>query len=150
MNIIDLINKVVTVLTTDETLKAWASAHLAGQTYRVFVGVDDMNPPTPDQYPLLAVTELRTTGESQKGRTSHEIDLAAGVNDDTMVTDDDAGSVVQQGLLLAEQFREQARDALLRSHFGKISISGETGQVSVFPLFVSGMTLTIETINTNI
>ena len=149
MGTVDLINKLLAVFITDEQLLAWATVNLPGGKFNTYIGIDDQNPPRPEQYPLIAVTEIRASGEALKGRTKHEVDIACGVNKETITEDVEKNSHVQEGLLLAESFREQVRDAMFRSYPGKVSISGDAGQVSFFPLFVSGMTLTVETINTN-
>jgi len=143
----DLINKIISATAGNPDLTDWAESNL-GEAFSMFIGVDANNPPGEEYYPLLAVTEIRISGGGAGPRITYEIDMAAGVKNDTIDHDTDNQVYEYKGLAQADAFRAQAFSALYAANFGKISIKdGAVGQSAAHPLHISGMTVQIEYIN---
>ena len=143
----DLINKIISATAGNPDLTEWAEANL-GELFTLFVGVDENNPPAAEHYPLIAITEIRISGGGSGPRITYEIDMAAGIKNETI--DHDEGNRVYEykGLAQVDAFRAQAFSALHAANFGKISIKdGAVGQSAAHPLYISGMTVQIEYIN---
>lgn len=143
----DFINKLISATAGNPDLAAWAEANL-GESFTLFVGVDENNPPASEHYPLLAITEIRTAGGGAGPRLTYEVDMAAGVRNETVSHDADLSVYEYKGLAQADAFRARAFAALFAANFGKISVKdGAVGQSAAHPLYVSGMTVQIEYIN---
>ena len=145
-NTLDIIDAIKTVWQTDEDINNFCAEYY-GIRPSVFIGMDDNNPPSRDFYPLVAALEFRIRGGGSSGRYIYDIVMGCGVNDDNIATDAPNRTYTYQGVLRSEQLRSLAFAALVKNNFGKITVKGDTGQASVFPLFISGMTVEIETIN---
>jgi hypothetical protein len=143
----ELINKFISATAGNPDLTEWAETNL-GEPFTLFVGIDENNPPEAEHYPLLAVTEIRIAGGGASPRVTYEVDLAAGIKNETLSHDAANRTYTYEGILQADAFRARAFSALFAANFGKISIKdGAVGQSAVHPLYISGMTVSIEYIN---
>jgi hypothetical protein len=143
----DLINKLIAATAGNPDLVSWSETNL-GERFTLFVGVDENNPPKAEHYPLIAITEIRITGGGTGQRVTYEIDMAAGIEDETVDYLEDKQAYIYRGIGRVDAFRARAFSALYLSNFGKISIKeGAAGQSAFHPLYISFMTVTIEYIN---
>lgn len=143
----DLINKLVAATAGNPDLVEWAEANL-GSGFNTFVGIDPNNPPGRQHYPLVAISEIRVTDGGSGPRVTYEVDIAAGIADDTVDHDESKDVYTYKGMTRVDEFRARVFSALFAANFGKIKIKdGAAGQSASHPLYVSGMTVVIEYIN---
>lgn len=143
----ELINKLIAATAGNPELTDWAAANL-GAPFTLFVGVDENNPPAAENYPLIAITEIRISGGGSGPRVTYEVDMAAGLKDATISHDAGNHVYTYQGMTKVDEFRAKVFSALYLANFGKISIKdGAVGQSAAHPLYISGMTVEIEYIN---
>jgi hypothetical protein len=146
MNTLSLIAKLKDIFTTDSIFLAWCTENIGGQA-TLYIGVDDANPPGREDYPVIGITEITTKGESTHGQSDFAVEMGFGVASETITDEAEIKCRTYAGKILAESFRSAGLAALKRAALGKMTVEG-TGQVDYHPLYVSGMQLTISTINT--
>jgi len=115
----------------------------------IYVGVDEADPPPADSYPLVAVYDfLIAGGGTSASHITYDISMACGVMNRSVQRDDGAKTIFYTGLIEAELLRDLVFSALRTGHFGKLTMKdGNSGQAMAYPLFVSGMVVSIETPN---
>ena len=142
----DVIEQIKTAWQTDADILAWCSENYDKRP-SIFIGMDDNNTPADGFYPIIAALEFKIRGGGSAVRNVFEVVVGCGVLDPEKTTDAENATYTYQGAIKAEVLRHLAFAALVKNNFGKITVKGETGQSSVYPKFVSGMTVEIETIN---
>lgn len=143
-----IINDLIGATAGNPDLIEWAENNL-GYRFFLFVGVDPNNPPGGAYYPLIAITEIRISGGGAGPRINYEIDMAVGLKNESVSFDEGNKTYIYEGLAQVDAFRARVFSALYLAPFGKISIKeGAVGQSAVHPLYISGMTMEIEYINT--
>jgi len=80
MNFGDMLTTLRDALATDTALTSWANTTYSN-SQTVFLGVDDRNPPTDDEYPALHIYPLSRSGELCPGGDRMTIGIAIGVYD---------------------------------------------------------------------
>lgn len=138
----ELLTQIAAALASDSALDAWCDINLPSPP-GVWIGINSLNPPRQSAYPLIAITDIRTTGEALRGEVTHAVDIACGVVSESIEI---SGTITTHaGMILAEKFRAEVKAALLRSRIGKITIHGDAGQIEAHPIYISGMTTEIIT-----
>jgi len=152
MTVFSDVSSVITAIRTawqnDADILSFCQENYGSKPF-IFIGMDEQNPPQENYYPIIAALEFRTRGGGSSGRTIYEIEIGCGVLNKNIETDETNRTFIYTGVFRAEKLRTLAFDALVKNNFGKITVKGDTGQASNFPMFISGMTVSIEVINSN-
>lgn len=142
-----ILTKVAEALRNDETLNAWCSSNLGGLP-NIMIGVDEYNPPDKDKYPIIALTDIETSGEGMgSSKVTYTIPISCGVMCDEVTSSDRIETY--KGLPLVEEFRVQVAGALLRSVRtikAKVTIAANAMSITAHPLYVSTMAADFETL----
>ncbi len=121
-------------LANDAELAAWCVAQF-GRPPVVMLGLDDKNPPTEDQYPLVVILGVDQSRGDSRREVEWRLHLGTGVVNPAVT--ESGASRTYTGLLQAEMLREKAEDALYRAKLINIESTGESASESYYPLFVS-------------
>lgn len=108
-----------------------------------YLGIDENAPPNELNYPLIALTGIFRNGRIDD-RSQWNVDMTAGVVNETITADDYKKTTVLQGMLEAEQLITLAVEAVQTEYIVKLSSEGEHSQISYYPLYVSYTTLSLE------
>lgn len=149
-----LIGFVAQSVATDVDLCAWCTGQF-GRPPMVYVDIDDANPPAQDDYPVVAIHGVSRNGSLGRNGWSIDLDLACGLVNQSM----DRASVASGAMIVTYAGMPQAARMMelvelavvraLRGSYPQISVTGENGQVSEYPLFAAFSTLTIEQMPTS-
>ena len=143
----ELVEMIKTALSTDEALTAWCQQTF-GKSHKVCIDVDEKKPPNPESdYPVIAITAIRhRRGESSR-EIAWEVELGVGVLQREIVID--GNCITMTGFIQAETLRELAEDAIYKTVPINNNSNGESGSISIYPLFISGSVLPLKTIRTS-
>jgi hypothetical protein len=136
-------------IAADAALGAWCTAQF-GRLPSVWLDVDAQNPPTTDDYPVVALHGLNRAASLGANRWTIELWVGCGLlNSDVTRAADSSGStlVTYPGMAQAARLAELVELALaraLRGLFPAIDLAGENGQVSEYPLFAAFTRITAE------
>lgn len=126
---------------TDQAIAAWCQQKY-GRQHKVYVGIDEENPPAEADYPLVAIMPAgHKWGIKSRTETARVI-LLCGVVQKAV---DAAGNVVElRGVSEVEMFRRMVEERLYKA--GLLVADSETESLSgyFFPVFTSGVEVTIE------
>ena len=131
-------------LSADAQLAAWCQQQFS-RGPAVYAGIDESSPPAQEDYPLIAIVDLRTTAGAAANRRGFEMDIGFCLVNDTV----SAGGLVKtyDGLLQVETFRELGEMALLRAFKSPHArFTGASEKLSLYPVFVSFTTFALEEI----
>ena len=107
----------------------------------IFIGLDLDELPGAGDFPVMILQGLSEIKENARAK-EFACDIAVGVVNDEVRT---VGRVRElMGFSQVERFRALAEEAIIKAHLGRVGFTGETEQVSLFPMFVSMSTVTIE------
>lgn len=148
MDAITLASQIQHAIAVDANVLAYCNSEFSARPH-IFVGVDDENPPDKTKYPVVALFDFFVSGGgASNSNIVYEMSVGCGVINDAIEYDADLKTTLYRGLVQAETLRSTVFAALKTARLGKITIKdGAVGQVMVFPMFVAGMTVAIETIN---
>lgn len=142
-----ILNQIAEALINDETLNIWCAEKL-GALPNILVGIDEMNPPDRDRYPIIALTDIETSGEGMgSSKVIYTIPISCGVMCDEITSSDRIETY--KGLPLVEEFRVQVAGALMRSIRtikAKVTIAANAMSITAHPLYVSTMAADFETL----
>ena len=131
-------------LAADADLLAWCREQFSRDP-AVYAGVDETNPPAQDDYPLIAIVDLRTTAGAAANRRTFEMDIGFGLVNETVTAS--GLSTTYEGMLQAETFRELGELALLRAFKSPHArFTGEAEKLNLYPVFVSFTTFAMDEI----
>ena len=111
------------------------------------IGIDELNPPDRNKYPLIALSDIETLGEGMgSSRITYTIPVSCGVVCDEVTSLDRIE--IYKGLPLVEEFRVQVTEALQRN-FKKIkavvTVDANAMSITAHPLYVSTMAVDFKT-----
>lgn len=143
ISLMDVVDKVVTALSTNAALIAWADATY-DKTITILVGLDERNRPGPETCPLILVRpESQSLGQGA-AEMQHRVQIDWAVYDDATTT---SGTVTEYtGVRRIDEMGRLVWDAL------KAGVSDEVAMdrseyvletVERFPMLLGGMDITI-------
>ena len=134
-------------LRDDSGLNTWCASNLGGLPH-IMIGIDELNPPDRDRYPLIALTDIETSGEGMgSNRITYTVPISCGVMCDEITSENRVETF--RGLILVEEFRLQVAEALLRSVpkiKAKVTVDSNAMSITAHPLYVSTMAADFETL----
>ncbi len=136
----ELLTAIRDALAADEALNAWCKAQF-GTGATVFLGIDDASPPTPDDYPVVAVMGA-DQARGQAG-LEHEWNVEIGVGVENSKIDISGDKITRTGLLQAEKLRELAEDAVYRARILPMETRSESFSEYRHPVYQSFSVFTI-------
>ena len=142
-----ILEKIAEALRDDSILDAWCASNL-GTLPNILIGIDELNPPDRSEYPLIALSDIETSGEGMgSNRITYTIPVSCGVMCDEITVSDRVKTF--RGLILVEEFRLQVAEALLRN-VKKIqaitTIDANAMSITAHPLYVSTMAADFKTL----
>ncbi len=141
MNTAELLETIRDVLANDPAANEWCMLEF-GKPPVVFLEIDKANPPQAEDYPLIAILGVRQSRGDRRGEIEWEVDMGVGVLQEDITV---SGSTrTFKGMLQAETLRELAENALYRARISSLESSGESMSDSVYPIFVSFTTVTVQ------
>jgi len=143
-----LLKSIAEAVAGDESVTAWC-ADRYGKSQTVYVYVDEENPPSESDYPVVAVISADAERGDAKAETVYEIDVGCGVISEEKEESalPGGGRIVEyKGFTEAEEFRTEVENALFRAKILPLDATARSSVVGVFPLFVSYMTLRFKTL----
>ncbi len=145
MNTSELLIKIRDVLMDDPDVSAFCNDNFLKHPC-VMLGVDDNSLPEESDYPVIAIAGIRTVRGNAQNIKTWDVDLACGVVQEEIFESGGPGTQTKTltGVLQAEELRELAEAAVINAGFAKISITGESGGTSFYPLFMSYTTVTVK------
>lgn len=142
-----ILNKIAEALRDDEALNSWCGSNL-GALPNIMIGIDELNPPDRDKYPIIALSDIETLGEGMgSSRITYTIPISCGVMCDVIETSDRIE--IYKGMPLVEEFRFQVASALLRNarkYKSKVNVDANAMSITAHPLYVSTMAAEFEII----
>ena len=100
-----ILEKIAEALRDDSILDAWCASNL-GTLPNILIGIDELNPPDRSEYPLIALSDIETSGEGMgSNRITYTIPVSCGVMCDEITISDRVKTF--RGLILVEEFRLQ-------------------------------------------
>jgi len=149
MNFGDMLTTLRDALATDTALIDWASITY-NTVHTVFLGVDDRNPPTDDEYPALHIYPLSRSGELCPGGDRMTIGIAIGVydiNSYTTVANWQANTKTLPGIAALEEGISLIKDVIMATTTGEnfvntLEITYET--VDFYPYFLAEIIVTYD------
>ena len=142
-----ILEKIAEALRDDSILDAWCASNL-GTLPNILIGIDELNPPDRSEYPLIALSDIETSGEGMgSNMITYTIPVSCGVMCDEITVSDRVKTF--RGLILVEEFRLQVAEALLRN-VKKIqaitTIDANAMSITAHPLYVSTMAADFKTL----
>lgn len=115
---------------------------------RVFVGIDEDNPPKQEDYPVIIIFSVNRAerGESSKF-VVYEAVIGVGVVNESCVVDGKKTTYI--GMAEAERLRELVEAALFGKVAHKTDVQGQTSSEIIFPLFRSDTVIKLSFIQTS-
>ena len=143
----ELLESIRAAWVADAALGAWCLEKF-GREHSVRIGIDDDNPPNPDEeYPIIAVTDIRQVRGDSVKMMSWELEFGVGILQTDI--DDYLRGKTMTGFVQAEQFREMAENTLYKAKIADVSANSSSGSLSRYPLFVSGSVIPIKILKPN-
>ena len=115
----------------DADLSAWANAEF-NTPAEVHLGMRLDEPIATDDYPVVVIDSIRRNFAE---RDIYVVTFGCGVVNEEI--EETGHKRTFTGLLQAEDMREIVCDALIKGRFAKIEFSGNTGQMNLYPIFIS-------------
>lgn len=143
ISLMDIVDKISTVLAADTALTAWAGDKYDA-TVTILVGMDERNRPGPDLCPLILIRPDRQDLGQSVTQMQHRLQIDWAVHDDTVTT---TGTVTEYtGVRRVDEMGRLIWDALCSGISGHVAMDQaeyvlET--VERFPLLLGGMDITI-------
>ncbi|MBU0994116.1 MAG: hypothetical protein KJ737_16620 [Proteobacteria bacterium] len=137
----DLLKEIANSIAGDKTLQDWCKT-VFDKKPTCYLGIDEENPPDPDGYPVIAIVGVTQIRSDLTRELSWDIELGIGVIDKTTTDEDQIKTY--NGFLLAEDLREYTENAILRSRFARVTLTGEASSISYHPLYVSYSTINVK------
>ena len=142
-----ILEKIAEALSDDSILNDWCISNLGTQP-NIQIGIDEFNPPDRDEYPLIALSDIETSGEGMgSSKVTYTIPVSCGVMCDEIQI---SGRIkTYKGLILVEEFRLQVADALVRNipkYKAKVTVDANAMSITAHPLYVSTMAADFETL----
>ena len=143
ISLMDIVDKIVTVLAADAALTAWADAKY-DKTVTILVGMDERNRPGPDACPLILIRPERQDLSQSAAEQSHRVQVDWAVFDDTVTT---TGTVTEYtGVRRVDEMGRLIWAALqsgISSHVIMDQSEYVLETIEKFPLLLGGMDITI-------
>lgn len=128
-------------LEQDEQLNTWCQTEL-GKLPFIMSGYDPIKPPGAGHYPLIILFDIVSDKEAlRETHITRQVAVSCGVENRNITKT--GRRIKYDGMIQAESFREQISRAILKKFLGKIEIR-PLGTESVYPLFASGMNISIK------
>lgn len=107
----------------------------------LLIGLDLDDLPGAEDFPVLVLQGVSEIKENARA-VEFACDIAVGIVNGEIRQ---AGKVKElMGFRQVEAFRALAEEAIIKARLGRVGFKGETEQASLFPMFVSMSTVTIE------
>lgn len=146
MNTVRLLETMRDVLAADPAIAEWCMLEF-GKPPMVFLEIDQANPPQAEDYPLIAILGVRQMRGDRLDKMEWEVDVGVGVIQPEVII---SGSTrTFKGMLQAETLREHAENALYQARVSSLGSSGESMSDSMFPIFMSFTTVTVQAMKSN-
>lgn len=91
-------------IAADSATKTWCTTNYT-RNHKVYVGLDQENPPEDDAYPIVSVYPLSKSAGNDVERKSHQFGVMLGVYDTSLATVDKTNVVEYNGVQRIEAFR---------------------------------------------
>jgi hypothetical protein len=127
---------------TDQAIAAWCQQKY-GRQHKVYVGIDEENPPAEADYPLIAVIPAGHKWGLKSRLEETRLIIVCGIVQEAVAN---SGNVVElAGISEVETFRRMVEERLLKAGLLMVDSEAESLSGYFFPIFTSGVEVTIET-----
>ena len=131
-------------LAADQQLQHWCRREFAGRPLRVQLGVDEANPPGPEDYPIVGIADVVEQRGGERSVQSFTVSLACGLVDERVLVDEELPHLrIYAGMVLVADLKHRIEAACFRLRPGGVAVRGEDVPVSLYPLFVGYTTIDI-------
>ena len=128
----ELLDAVKNVLKDNASISTFCISNY-GHAHKVFIGINDEDPPSSDDYPAIVIFYSKRNKSSNTSIVVRAIEFGVCVKDNDIVLD--GNTTVLMGAIRAAQLRELVESALVTSHLAKVDADGESISDYQFPLF---------------
>lgn len=142
MNPSEIMLQLATDIANDKPLQDWCLAAF-GKKLTVQLGVDEDNPPEAKDYPICGIPDVVETRGDGLPMQSIEVQIACGLINKGMDTPLE-NLRVYSGLPQVADLKHRIEQACFRFVRGGVSVSGDSAEMSLYPLFVSYTTVSIK------
>lgn len=126
----------------DQAVTAWCQQNY-GRQHKVYVGIDEENPPAEADYPLVAVIPAGHKWGLKSRLEEARLIIVCGIVQSAV---DIAGNVIElRGIQEIETFRRLVEERLLKAGLLMADSAAESHSGYFFPVFASETGITIET-----
>jgi hypothetical protein len=143
ISLMDIVDKISTVLAADAALIAWADAKY-DKALTILVGVDQRNRPGPESCPLILIRPERQDLSQSSSEQTHRVQVDWAVFDDTVTT---TGTITEYtGVRRVDEMGRLIWAALqsgISAHVAMDQSEYVLETVEAFPLLLGGMDITI-------
>jgi len=143
----DVLKVVQETIANDAEIEHFCQLKYA-KSFKVFQGIDEDNPPTQSDYPIVAIFSIN---RARRGESSKfvEYDVAIGIGVLNEKKEVDGNKITYPGMAEAERLRELVEASIFGKVAHKVDVSGETSSEIIFPLFRSDTIVRLSYVQTN-
>lgn len=128
-------------LARDQELQNWCRREL-GAGLQIRLGVDEDNPPGPEDYPIAGITDVVEQRGDGRGVQIFTVELACGLVNEQVAADPElANLTVYAGLPQVADLKHRLEAACFRLPGMAVAVRGESVPLSLYPLFVGYTTV---------
>lgn len=128
----------------DSATKTWCNTNY-GQDHKVYVGLDQDNPPDQNNYPIVSVYPLSKRGGYSADEVNHQFGIMVGIYDTSLATGGKTNVVEYKGVQNVEAFRKLVaaaiKTAVTTVRIAEVEIVYEA--LEVFPYFLCEQQITL-------
>ena len=135
------------VVGTDDGIKDFCITNY-GRAPVVYLGIDDENPPSQGEMPVIVIYEAPRSMKGEDSRVMiYECEIGVVIYQDAITVN---GNIkTYDGLVEVEELRELVESATLKDRLGKVSVHGDTSTEYWFPIFRSNTTISLERVRSS-
>lgn len=148
MNAPQILTALGKALSADEAITQYCQNEF-GKDRKVYLGIDNLDPPPADEYPLIVVYYVERFRGEGASRIRYAAEIGVGVHNKDIAHVEGSNLHEYTGLRQAEELRELVEDAVLRTRLGKIDVAGDTRSEAYYPVFRANTLIVLETIRSS-